>query len=337
MKLAGVTHPRDGGRHAFAGMKPDLPTGSTLRAVFSRVTLHWGFAVRVLGASAAQPALAIAPPTTVVGSIAAALFRALGFRDPAEEPPRSSETRRTLSRHFECALRATLVASAGLTPGGISGLCVHQEPTRLVAAPYRTGSSWTTAVKSQFGSPDFYSKFLGEAMPVQATGATYGPGAQMDLLWVFDVRALTSCLLKSPGLAVEAGDVDKAGWAAAYGLTRLGSKEGLISVDQASYISEGIEVMLIGEIVRTHLYVPASCVEPVTRDVARINLWDLNYDFADYFAPSPASGTFTVPVPPERVPSYRLVSDRCAAYLVPGAIGAIGVGKAYGGEGRPLA
>lgn len=331
---AEVTHHPGGGSRRLASPASGPRSTAPLRALFSRVSLHWGFVVRVPGASAAQSALSIAPPTTVVGSFAAPLFKALGLRDVAEAPPRSHEARRTLSAHFNCALAATLVAAAGLAPGSEYGVCVHQEPSRLSAAPYKTGGSWTRAVRSPFGSADFYSKFVTEALPVQAVGAAYGPGSTLDMVWVFDVEALVDCLNKSLGLGVRAEDVDSVGLAAAYGVTRIGSKEGLASVELAAYAKEGLRVLLAGELARTHLYVPASCVEPVTGDVSRLSLWDLGYGYSEYYAPEPASETLAVPIPPERVPSYRIVSDHCAAYVVPAEVEVVGVGLAYGGKSR---
>lgn len=328
-----IAHPR-GGSRGLEGSAGNPRPAASLRALLSRVSLHWGFVVRVPGASAAQSALSTVPPTTVVGSFAASLFKTLGLRDFAEAPSRSQEIRRTLSRHFDCALAATLVAAAGLVPGSEYGVCVHQEPSRLSAAPYKTGGSWTRAVKSPFGSADFYSKFVVEALPVQAVGAAYGPGSALDMVWVFDVGVLVDCLRRSLGLSIEVEDVDSVGLAAAHGVTRLGSKEGIASVDLAAYAREGVKISLAGEVVRTHLYVPASCVEPVTRDVSRLSLWDLGYGYSEYYAPEPASEVLAVPVPPERVPSYRVVSDRCAAYVVPAKVEVVGVGSAYGGKGR---
>lgn len=325
---------------ARTGVAPrrELPSVKPLRAVFSRVSLYWGFTVRVAGASAAQAALPIVPPTTVVGSFVAALFKVLGLRDLSEAPSRAAETRRTLSKHFECALKATLAAAAGLAAGSdYVGLCVHQEPSRLVAAPYKTGGSWTRALRSPFGSAEFYSKLVPEALPVQALGAAYGPGALLDLLWVFEVETLVNCLSREVGSTVRAEHIDEVGPAAAYGVTRVGSKEGLASVELAAYVKDGISVLSTGEVVRTHLYVPAFCVEPVTRDVARIGLWDLEYEYAEYFVPEPASEALVVPVPPERVPSYRIVNNLCSAYAVPGEIKVIGVGAAYGSKSRPSA
>lgn len=300
----------------------------SIRAIFSRVSLHWGFVVRIPGASAAQTALSITPPTTVVGSFAAALFRALGLKDLTEALSRALEARKTLSKHFNCALEATLTAVAGLTPSSeFVGLCVHQEPSRLTAAPYKTGGSWAKALKSSFGSTDFYSKFVTEALPVQAAGAAYGPGALLDLLWIFDVEVLTRYLNRELGLTVSVEEIDRVGLAAAYGVSRIGSKEGLTSVEVATYVRDGISLLSTGEVVRTHLYVPAVCVEPVTKDITKVSLWDLKYGLSEYFMPEPASEALVVPTPPERVPSYRIVSGSCVAYVVPAEVEVVGVGS----------
>ncbi|MEM2288094.1 MAG: CRISPR-associated protein Cas5 [Sulfolobales archaeon] len=328
-------------REEIAFRRNPPSSATSVRAVFTRVSLHWGFTVRIPGASAAQLAVPIPPPTTIVGSLAAALYRGLGLKDYVERLPRISSASRSLSRHFDCALRATLAAVAGLVPSSeYVGLCVHQEPSRLAAAPYKTGGSWDKAIKSSFGSADFYSKFLTEALPVQAAGATYGPGAQIDMLWVFDVKALANCLCNVLGLVLGVEELDHVGLVAAYGVTRVGSKEGLTSVDGAVYAKDGIKILFEGEVVKTHLYTPASCVEPITKDIIRVSLWDINYSHSYYYIPGFSSGSVVSPASPGREPRYRIMNG-CVAYsisvpqdIVPVAgEELVGIGVSYGGKG----
>ncbi|MDW8082664.1 MAG: hypothetical protein RMI56_02580 [Sulfolobales archaeon] len=289
---------------------------SRIRAIFSRVVLHWGFIVRILEASASQLALPIPPPTTVVGALSYSLFKALGLGDLTKPSTERKSSGMTFSTHFDCALEATITAAAGITPSEEpTGICVHQEPSRLSAAPYKTGGSWEDALKSSFGSREFYAKFLAEASPVQAVGAAYGPGTPVDLLWVFDVEQLVKCLKSSMRLDLEVSVVDNVGKIAAYGAVRLGSKEGIQSVETAIYAREdAIRVLHPGEIAITHLYTPTDCVEPI-EGVSRISMWDLSYKSREYYLPEPASNSLVISISPERVPAYRVTSP-CSAFSI---------------------
>lgn len=306
-----------GASRRASGPVPRGPPSGT-RAIFSRVALHWGFVVRVMEASASQLALPVPPPTTVVGSLSGSLFSALGLKDTTERPAGRGAGVATLSAHFDCALGATLAAAAGLAPTEeLMGICVHQEPSRLSAGLYKTGGSWAEALKSPFGSAGFYSKFIAEALPVQAVGAAYGPGVLLDLIWVFDVGRLVGCLNNYAQLGLSAGTVDSVGGVAAHGVSRLGSKEGIQSVEAAVYARENsIRVSHRGDIVATYLYAPVDCVGPIEPAAAsRVSMWDLEYRLREYYLPAPSSNSLVVSVPPSRVPMYRIIAD-CSAFSI---------------------
>ncbi|MEM1873276.1 MAG: CRISPR-associated protein Cas5 [Acidilobaceae archaeon] len=299
--------------------RAEPPAARQTRVMAARVELHWGFVVRLPGASAAQLSLPLAPPTTVVGAFSAALFRLLGLRDRTAAERRVSET--TLSPYFECARRSTIAASMGLAPldavkksgAKSAGLCVHQEVSRLNASPYKTGGSWSEALRQPRDSMGFYSEFLTEAMPVQAVGAAYGPGSIVDLVWVFDAAELASCL-SGEGARVSVEDIDSAGLKAAWSVSRLGSKEGIVSVIAASYLLGGFEERGAGEVVYTHLYVPVKCATPVYGAASTVKLWGLGYEFYDVYAPTPSSNTLAIALPSTHLlPGYR-VSRECLAF-----------------------
>ncbi|MEZ0346150.1 MAG: hypothetical protein ABWK01_06340 [Infirmifilum sp.] len=307
------------------------------RLVFARASLHWGFVVRQLQATAAQLALALAPPTTIVGAFAAPLLRTLGFVDKAL---RRSGTHKTLSAHFECALRASLAASMGVLPRemqeGAAGLSVHEELSRLSAGSYKGGGAWEEALKASPGSFKFYSKFITEALPVQAVGAAYGPGVKVDLVWVFDASKLATCL---SGLDISIEDLDKAGVAAAYGVSRLGSKEGILSVEDAKYLRFGdaeLRLAKAGEVFETHTYVPAECAEPlVGGSAATVELWDFDYQPKRFWAPALSNVAIVFAPSRSALPKYRVADDCTACIIRVGDLDAVALfGGAVGGGDR---
>ncbi len=288
---------------------------SYMRFFYSQVALHWGYIVRVPGATAAQPALALAPPTTVVGAFAASLLRALGFREGIVLSAGRAGVEGAFSKVFECILRSTIAVSMGLHPvkDKGAGLAVLMEPSRLIATPYKTGGD-RRAYRESPWSMGFYKEGITKALPVQAVGAAYGPSVIADLVWVVDVESLTKCL-PFGGVSVE--DIDRVGYYAVYGVTRIGSKEGICSTVAACYVEEPA-VMGVGETFTAHTYVPAKCVAPaISQFVSRVQIWDLSYSYEDYYVPSKISLTLAYPPvhDPSLLPSYRLV-DGCKAYHI---------------------
>ncbi|MEM0366125.1 MAG: hypothetical protein QXJ70_03600 [Acidilobaceae archaeon] len=298
---------------------------SALRLFYANITLHWGFIVRIPGATAAQPALAIVPPTTVVGAFAASLLRALGYSEGdisimRHTVSKSGRRKKTLSIEavlspvFQDILNSTIVASMGLHPQSEGpGVSVIMEASRILAAPYKTGGSWEKAVKAKPYTLEFYKNAITMALPVQAVGAAYAPSTIIDLVWVVDAGKLTKSL---PGGGIKVSDIDDIGLSVAYGVTRLGSKEGICSVNAACYI-EDPPMVNVDKLFQAHTYVPAECVDPQDIGlVSRIRLWDLSYKSAEYYVPR--NTTLTLAYPPKTeydIPYYKLRSN-CVAYRV---------------------
>ncbi|MCX8196627.1 MAG: hypothetical protein N3F67_06120 [Acidilobaceae archaeon] len=279
-----------------------------LASLFSRVSLHWGFVVRVPGATAAQTALPIPPVTTVVGAFSAPLFRLLGV--PLGSPFKfiAEEGGAILSEHFECSLGSTLAAAAGLSGEG-GGLVMYQELTKVATSPYKSGGDWSKKVRMKIGTAGFYQEFITTAQAVQAMGASYGPDTQLDLAWVFDVDALANCLAKK-GVKVSRADVEAALPLAAHGVSRLGSKEGMVSVIEGEYLGEGKIRTRDTGVIKTYFYVPERCVEPLSEEVDKAQLWDKKYQPATYYAPGLLSKALWVISSPVE---YKLNGD-CIAY-----------------------
>jgi CRISPR-associated protein Cas5a/b/c len=238
-----------------------------LRFFYSKVRLHWGFIVRVKGATAAQPALVLPPPTTVVGAFAYPLARLLGLRD---EPPsaRKGAKKPVITDVFECFLKATRGASAGLDPMSPTGLSSYMETTRIMGFVYKTGGQVNKVLKEPI------YKSISTIMPVQPLGATYSPGGVVHIGALIDVEDLARCL----GVGVD--DVEDAAVKACHGVSRLGSKEGVVSVLEAAY---GEPEAVEGDFY-TLGYVPASMVSKrVPELVVSVYLYDLDYNLTEYY------------------------------------------------------
>lgn len=277
-----------------------------MRTIFfhSRLRLSWGFVVRVPGTTAAQPALSLPPPTTVVGAFSNPVLELL-------KPVKDVKRRRgeTLYQVFDCILGSTLAAGFALARenGGATGIAVIEEVSRIVGAPYKTGGE-VGRIKVAGKGPREFLEAVGIMLPVQALGVAYAPAALADIVWVADAERLATCL----GVKVEElyGDL---GRVVTWGVSRLGSKEGIVVVIQGHHGSP--EQLKCGSIFKTRAYVPADCVEPKDEDVSEVTLWGLDYRWRRYYVPFIASGT--VVYPPAEAVSYRLVSEKCYAFRVP--------------------
>lgn len=294
---------------------------SLLRAFYSRITLSWGFAIRHKGASASQPALILPPPTTVVGAFAYPLLRFLNLDMDFSEKSDYEEFK-LITPVLKHLLESTKVASASLVAGRSKaiGLAVHQELGKLVTAPYRGGGGWEKAKKTKLLTDEFYISGITQAIAVQAVGATYGPGATLELLWVFDAEKLT----KSLGVKIE--EFDKVADKAVHGVVRLGSKEGLVAVFNDSVLyDKRVQQIKAGEIFKTRFYVEKECVDPRERHlVSEITMWNLTGKTALFYAPAfLGSNNVLVPLPEDYLPHFILL-DPCKAYKL--SNDAVGVG-----------
>lgn len=293
-----------------------------LRLFYANVTLHWGFVVRTPGATATQPALALAPPTTVVGAFAASLLRALGFSEGGMSRRAVSKSKMgrkaldgeaVLSPAFWSILDSTIAASMGLHLRNEGpGVGVVMEVSRILAAPYKTGGE-IKRMKAEPYTLEFYMEAVTRALPVQAVGVAYAPSTVVDLVWVVDVEKLVRGFSEE---GVQVSDIDAVGLAAAYGVTRLGSKEGICSVNAACYI-EDPPLVDASRPFQAHTYVPVECVVPRNASlVSKIRLWDLKYKPADYYAPRDTTIMLAYPPVTEHDIPYYNLKDNCVAYRI---------------------
>lgn len=297
---------------------------STLRAFYTRLMLTWGFTLRNKEASAAQPALILPSPTTIIGAFAYPLFRLLEINvfDGKEE---KYEDHRLITPTLSALLISTRVASAGIISKNYLnryvGLAVHQEIGKLITPPYRSGGGWEEARKTKVLSDDFYKKGLSQALSIQAVGSSYGPGVELELMWVFDAEVL------SRKLAIDLDTIDNAAVRAVHGVVRLGSKEGLVTIDyKNSQYEKNVQILEPGSSFKTRLYVEKECVQPVEKYlVNEITLWGLNGKLTNYYVPSTmGSNTLILPLPEEKSPHFTLI-EPCRAYKLSNEV--VGVGR----------
>ncbi|MET1160253.1 MAG: CRISPR-associated protein Cas5 [Thermoprotei archaeon] len=285
------------------------------RVFYTRISLSWGFTIRCKEVSAAQPAYPVPTPTTVVGAIGYSLARVLGLNDDAARIKYGEGY--LISSSMKVFLESTITASAALikpahnkySAGGIS---VYQEPGRVIASMYKGGGEISRIKKAKIFTDQFYKDGLGRILPVQAVGSAYGPGLIVDLLWIVDAYKLTREL----GISLER--FDEAARKAIYGVIRLGSKEGLVSLIKAEYYTDVLKIGP-GTNFRTRFYIDTQCVDALDKEfVSEIPLPGLNYKIKKFYMASQlASRNIIIPLPENYIPpSYRLLSG-CFGYSIP--------------------
>lgn len=293
---------------------------SEMRLFYARVGLSWGFVVRFLGTSAAQPSYLLPPPTTIVGAFAYPLLRLLGISPRSFDKPDSHGDGRVLSRLMKILLSSTAAASCGVPPiekGPSVGFSIHQEVSRIVGLPYKGGTE-----ARRFAEEPAHEAVT-RAMPVQAVGASYGPRAVIDLLWVVDIARLAS------ELRVRVSDIDSIGSIAVKGVSRLGSKEGIVAVHPERTLYTGdLRSIQPGEFFRSYMYIPAGCAQLLDEGYAyEVLLPDLRYRHTAFYVPaSTVSGSVLMPLKGATA-RFKLV-EPCRAYTYDKGLeeGVVGVG-----------
>ncbi len=273
--------------------------------LYAKTRLHWGFIVRQIGASAAQPAYPIPPPTTVVGAFANPLARLLGLGEP--QPARRKASRGTIDSFMECLLKATLNASAAIleTSQGV-GSVIYEEPARLLAAPFKGGGSYEKAVKSPIlvGSQ--------EILPVQGLGFASAPSAVLALSWIVEKESLERCI----GRSLSRTELEVVAW----NVYRIGSREGVSATVDAGVIEkDDMKLIGVGEGgFVSLLYQPASCVSPRRGGsmVTEVILPSLSYIEEAFLVPAELGSSSALIVPPSKLARFSIASDVCKA-LVP--------------------
>ncbi len=291
--------------------------------LYSRFRLHWGFIVRHKGSTASQYSHPLPPPTTVVGFFSEPLYKYLGV---PEGFSRGLEKAGTLRGPYKCSLEATLAASAASLPGKVVGIASHQEISRILGAPYKTGGEESKIAKGggKVGRKEFYDA-VSSMLPVQALGESVAPSIDLVLVWVLDTQRLVECL-EDLGMRGISGDmVRKALGAASWGGERIGSKEGLGAVIDARVGPP--RIIGRGEEFPTMLYTPVKCATPLDPEmVFRVSTWGLSYDNSEYYVPGRPGTGGTLYIAPTSPARMRLDGEGCVAYEVNRERGLVAVG-----------
>ncbi|BEP17266.1 hypothetical protein PYJP_06180 [Pyrofollis japonicus] len=241
--------------------------------IVSRVRTAWGFSIRYAGLSAAQPALPLPPPTTVIGFYAEPLARLLGLPEYLAKSKYCSPA--------ELLANYTLAAAAGLEPGSPAGIALHSDVTRVLSLVYqRKRAKWEPY-----------------AWSVQALGASYAPSTRLVLGIVIDAEGLG----KELGIGIDSLEdlLKKVAWSG----WRLGSKEGLAIVEEAK-ISKAEEAK--GDAAfESVFYQDSETTVPLDpENIVKVHMWRHRPTklFCGEQVASPAE--FLVPVSPVSTPSF---------------------------------
>ena len=198
--------------------------------VWAIVRLSWGMRIRPPATSAGGPSLPLPPPSTVIGALARGIASIKGWGEMEGEGEARSTAYR-LAKHV-------LAAGAGILEGFVA---LYSDTMRYLSIPYmrrenrRQPSLW-------FGA--------------QAFGVAMAANSRLCLAASF------SDSLIDEGIGLR--DLEAAAW----GLTCLGSKEGIVSVEEAG---AGVIEASRGGV--TGYYLPAEALEYVRHEVA-FRAWD---------------------------------------------------------------
>ena len=205
------------------------------------VELSWGYSVKVPSTSAAEPSLLMPPPTTLIGAFAKGLSYVLGDR---------VECLVDSGRLASYAVKASsFIASAHAGFKSRQALTSWSDLTRSYAVPY---------LQTQYRTPKDKAMWFG----VHALGKVYAPSMKVSLAYVVNASKAKAVLGSEwRGLLMKSS----------FCLSSLGSKEGMVSVDDAD-LSPLREVS--GNVVETLYYAPLEAVEAAPAGRAVLEFWD---------------------------------------------------------------
>ncbi len=214
----------------------------------------------------------------------------------------------------------------------VIGVVSSQEVSRLLSAPYRAGGTYEDLVHRGKGSIEKLGRkefldALSQIFPVQAVGESMAPSLEMDLVWVLDLDKLEQCIVRELGFRLGGERLEAYLKVAAWGGTRLGSKEGLGAVVGSPKVGEVREPEIIGpgESFKTRLYVPARCVTPLSPElVEKVSMWGLDYGEHEFYVPGGVGTGGTLYIAPPAPADMRLDGEDCRAYVIEDSLVAVG-------------
>jgi len=164
-----------------------------LKALLVKLRLHWGYSVKQPAFSASQPSFKLPPPTTLIGALAAAAAMSEGWPEAYLEGDSVYSSAARILKTVPWATLRMLTMDPDL-------LAETRDLTRVLIAPYVRRDNLYP------GSPYIWA--------VQSHGKIYAPAAALEVLYI-----------------VRDGEADKL-YKYAWGITRLGSKESIVSVNR---------------------------------------------------------------------------------------------------------
>ncbi len=188
--------------------------------VYSRILFHWGYSVRVPGTSGGGPSLPLPPPSTLVGSLAYWLSKRLGWREimlatlggGRRRAPAAVSTAYRLARHL---------LAAGVAAVGEQFAVLYRDRVRYQITQYQSPANLRDPMQ-WFASINF--------------GLTVAPNLALDVVLVLDDNVSEE--------GVDENLLEEAAWSQ----VRLGAREGIVSVLEASvgraYESSGGQTLL---------------------------------------------------------------------------------------------
>jgi CRISPR-associated protein Cas5 subtype I-A len=180
----------------------------------------WGYSIREINTTASQPPVLLPPPTTVVGSISNALAKIYNI------PEQYLNQENKYTNLAEELYNATLYAGATIIGAGV----IHNDINRYLM---RTFSRKTNRVKPEY------------QFAAVSVGKVYLRG-NIKILIAFDLDKLMKLNTIKKYTSIIEKDLEKA----SYYLTRLGSKESIVSVSE---VKTG-NPKRVGNIICTSLY-----------------------------------------------------------------------------------
>lgn len=212
--------------------------GLTVRAEY-----HWGYWVRVPFTTKLQSSLPVPPPTTLIGALAGGLVRE-GFLKSLDGNKISGEmfvvNKEDLRSPASLLDDALITASAAFPPRRYAFLMddINRYVTLLFQAK----------IKEKIGEEEIPRRYL----PQYRTGAihcgkVYYPSGPIDLAYLFNLDKLKSVIEGDPIRALEVSS---------WNITRIGSKESLVSIKRVSCKELNKSDIRKG-IVKTRFYFPS--------------------------------------------------------------------------------
>ncbi|MBS7287543.1 MAG: type I-A CRISPR-associated protein Cas5 [Candidatus Freyarchaeota archaeon] len=225
-------------------------------ALTVRARYHWGFWVRTPGTSKFQGALPIPPPTTILGALTYPLAKmgVLSLRGVRQEGDVVFDSKKgimspagILEDHVYAVARFDPVNSFGYVWDDLSK-CVtllFQETTK------------STDEEKAVGGRRYIMKYRTGALPV---GKVYYPSGRISMV----------LLVKESAREIVAGSLEDELRKAAWQMTRVGSKESIVSVEEV-LVSKANP--LDDRVVRTRYYFPARLGSVEEGDYYREAFW----------------------------------------------------------------